>query len=101
MSTSASTTTAGRLRFHRSACGPAVLTVGKGEFEPRLPSLKGIMAAKRKPLEERDVDGDGSVRLVVDLLEEPQPRPEGRVVGEGAGAVPELTRLLREEAKVL
>ncbi len=79
---------------------PAVLTIGKGEYEPRLPSLKGIMAAKRKPLEERDAVSVES-RLEVESLEEPTPRPEGRVVGEGAAAVGELVRLLREEAKVL
>jgi len=31
----------------------------------------------------------------------PPARQEGRIVGEGAAAVPELIRLLREEAKVL
>ncbi len=79
---------------------PAVLTIGKGAYEPRLPSLKGIMAAKRKPLEERDAPAE-EVRLVVERLEDPKPRPEGRIVGEGPDAVPELVRLLREEAKVL
>ncbi|MGH7658016.1 MAG: electron transfer flavoprotein subunit beta/FixA family protein, partial [Gemmatimonadales bacterium] len=35
-------------------CGlPAVLTCDKGLNTPRLPSLKGIMAAKKKPLETR------------------------------------------------
>lgn len=79
---------------------PAVLSVGKGDYEPRLPSLKGIMAAKRKPLEERDAEAIPS-RLQVERLNEPEPRPAGRVVGEGEAAVPELVRLLREEAKVL
>jgi electron transfer flavoprotein beta subunit len=79
---------------------PAVLTISKGDYDPRLPSLKGIMAAKRKPLEERDAESAPS-RLTVERLEEPQPRPAGKVVGEGAAAVPELVRLLREEAKVL
>jgi electron transfer flavoprotein beta subunit len=31
----------------------------------------------------------------------PPERKEGRIVGEGAAAVPALLRLLREEAKVL
>ncbi|GIS78663.1 MAG: hypothetical protein CM1200mP14_02290 [Gammaproteobacteria bacterium] len=35
---------------------PAVLTLPKGEYEPRYASLKGIMAAKRKPLEEREAE---------------------------------------------
>src|SRR2546425_936066 len=37
---------------------------------------------------------------VVAMLPPPE-RKEGRIVGEGAGAVPELIRVLREEAKVL
>jgi electron transfer flavoprotein beta subunit len=79
---------------------PAVLTVTKGPFEPRYASLKGIMAAKRKPLEEKEAAGVAPA-LRVRALELPPERPEGRVVGEGAEAASELVRLLREEAKVL
>jgi len=79
---------------------PAVVTVTKGEFEPRYASLKGIMAAKRKPLEKKDAAPSES-RLSVDALQLPPARPEGRVVGEGPEAVEELVRLLREEAKVI
>lgn len=78
---------------------PAVISVTKGEFEPRYASLKGIMAAKRKPLEEKDARVPDA-RLVVEGLDEPPERPEGRIVGEGPEAVPELVRLLREEANV-
>ncbi|MEJ2539618.1 MAG: electron transfer flavoprotein subunit beta/FixA family protein [Gemmatimonadota bacterium] len=79
---------------------PAVLTVTKGDFEPRYASLKGLMAAKRKPLEQKDAAAVPS-RLSVDALNLPPARPEGRIVGEGPDAVPELVRLLREEAKVI
>ena len=79
---------------------PAVLTVTKGEFEPRYASLKGIMAAKRKPLEQKDARAVES-GLVVSRLDLPPARPDGRIVGEGPDAVPELVRLLREEAKVI
>ena len=79
---------------------PAVITVTKGKFEPRYASLKGIMAAKRKPLEEKDAQG-GEARLVVTKLAYPPERPAGRIVGEGPEAAPELVRLLREEAKAL
>ena len=79
---------------------PAVLTITKGAFEPRYASLKGIMAAKKKPLEEREAQAlEGRGR--VERLEEPPSRPAGRIVGEGAEAVGELVRLLREEAKVV
>jgi len=79
---------------------PAVVTVTKGEFEPRYASLKGIMAAKKKPMEERAGDVP-EPRIAVHRLDEPPERPEGRIMGEGAEAVSELVRLLREEANVL
>ncbi len=79
---------------------PAVLTMTKGPNEPRLAALKGIMAAKKKPLEEKPSLGvEPRLRLVG--LSEPPARAAGRVVGEGADAVPELVRLLREEANAL
>jgi len=79
---------------------PAVLTITKGEHEPRLASLKGIMAAKKKPLVEKPAVPQTS-RLQLRALAEPPPRPAGRVVGQGPDAVRELVRLLREEAKVI
>ena len=79
---------------------PAVLTITKGEFEPRYASLKGIMAAKRKPLEEKEATS-APARLRVARLSEPPARAAGRIVGEGPDAVPELLRLLREEANAL
>ena len=79
---------------------PAVVSVTKGEFQLRYASLKGIMAAKKKPLEPKDAVVAES-RLTVEHLEYPPARVEGRIVGEGADAVPELVRLLREEANVL
>lgn len=80
---------------------PAVLTADKGLNEPRYPALKGIMAAKKKPLEVKPVQVGGSRGIEVVALAPPPERKEGRIVGEGAGAVPELIRVLREEAKVL
>jgi electron transfer flavoprotein beta subunit len=79
---------------------PAVVTLTKGKYEPRYASLKGIMAAKRKPLEERDAQA-GESRLTVQSLSYPPERPAGRVVGEGPEAASEVVRLLREEAKAL
>ncbi len=79
---------------------PAVLTADKGLNEPRYPALKGIMAAKKKPLEVKPVSpGAGGLEPVAMTL--PPERQAGRIVGEGPAAVPELVRLLREEAKVL
>jgi electron transfer flavoprotein beta subunit len=77
-----------------------VLTITKGAYEPRYASLKGIMAAKKKPLEEKPAQvGDSGIETRA--LNYPPERKAGRIVGEGPDAVPELLRLLREEAKVL
>jgi electron transfer flavoprotein beta subunit len=79
---------------------PAVLTADKGLNEPRYPALKGIMAAKKKPLEVKPVQlAAGGIEVLA--LTPPPERKEGKIVGEGPGAVVELVRLLREEAKVL
>ncbi len=79
---------------------PAVLTAEKGLNTPRYPALKGIMAAKKKPIETRPA-ALGEARLAVTGLALPPERQAGRVLGEGPDAVPELVRLLRTEAKVL
>ena len=79
---------------------PAVITCDKGLNSPRLPSLKGIMAAKKKPLETKPITlGPGTLQVLG--LTPPSERKAGRIVGEGAEAVSELVRLLREEAKVI
>ncbi len=79
---------------------PAVFTAEKGLNEPRYPSLKGIMQAKRKTVE--NVTGSATASTVEQLgWSYPPARAEGKIVGEGAEAVPELVRLLKEEAKVL
>ena len=79
---------------------PCVLTVTKGAYEPRYASLKGIMAAKKKPLEEKPA-AVGESGTTVEALVAPPDRKPGRIVGQGPDAVPELLRLLREEAKVV
>src|SRR5688572_22027604 len=79
---------------------PAVVTIDEGIARPRYPSLKGIMAAKKKPLETKPVQLEAA-RLEVTKTELPPDRQGGRIVGEGAAAVPELVRLLQTEAKVL
>lgn len=79
---------------------PAVLTIDEGIARARLASLKGIMAAKKKPLEVKPA-GLSQSNLVVEAMELPADRPPGRIIGEGAEAVPELLRLLQTEAKVL
>ena len=79
---------------------PAVLTIDEGIARPRLASLKGIMAAKKKPLDVKPVQLE-QPRLIVESMALPPDRPPGRIIGEGADAVPELLRLLQTEAKAL
>jgi len=79
---------------------PAAITIDEGIARPRYPSLKNIMAAKKKPLETKPAQL-GPARVRVKSLELPPDRPPGRIIGEGVAAVPELVRLLHTEAKVL
>ena len=79
---------------------PAVFTCDKGLNNPRLPSLKGIMAAKKKPFEITPVTVAAGAVTIVSLALPPE-RAAGRIVGEGAAAVPALMQLLIAEAKVL
>ena len=79
---------------------PAVLTIDEGIARARLATLKGIMAAKKKPLEVRPA-ALGDVRLTVEAMALPAERSGPRFMGEGVDAVPELVQRLRTEAKVL
>ena len=79
---------------------PAVVTIDEGIARPRYPSLKGIMAAKKKPLETKPAQL-GAVRVKAKAMALPPERPAGRIIGEGVAAVPELVRLLQTEAKIL
>ncbi len=79
---------------------PCVITAEKGLNEPRYPALKGIMQAKRKPLEIKEVSlADASVEILE--MSYPPKKPDGRIVGEGPEAAAELIKLLRDEAQVL
>lgn len=79
---------------------PAVLSTNKGLNEPRYANLKGIMKAKKKPLDESDAAAvDSGIRIV--SLELPPPRADGRIVGEGTAAVGALIDALKNEAKIL
>jgi len=83
---------------------PCVVSVQKGVngiHDKRYPSLMGIKASKTKPVETAAVATPPGASLDVLKLTPPPERPPGRIVGQGAAAVPELVRLLKEEAKVL
>jgi electron transfer flavoprotein beta subunit len=81
---------------------PAIFTCEKGLNEPRYPSLKGIMQAKKKPIDTRTPSDPGSPALVWDSMELPPARAEGRIIeGTPQEAAEELVRLLNEEKKVI
>jgi electron transfer flavoprotein beta subunit len=87
---------------------PAVISAQKGLNEPRYASLKGIMAAKKKPLEALDAAGVGldaaaaAPKVKVTAMELPPARPAVNMIeGEADAQAKELIRLLHEEAKVI
>ncbi|MBI4912239.1 MAG: electron transfer flavoprotein subunit beta/FixA family protein [Acidobacteria bacterium] len=79
---------------------PAVVTAQKGLNEPRYASLKGIMAAKKKTIEE--LDGAGAPAVLSNAaLALPPARPDGRKIeGDPATQARALLQLLKDEAKV-
>lgn len=79
---------------------PVVISTQKGLNEPRYPSLRGIMTAKSKPIEEKQPPAVPSVVEVVGMVMPPS-KKAGRIIGTDTTAVPELVRLLHEEAKVI
>jgi len=89
---------------------PAVLTAQKGLNEPRYASLKGIMAAKKKPVAEKKLADLGvaeadpaNAKTRWRKLELPPARQAVKLIpaDDPAAAAKELVRLLREEAKVI
>ena len=59
---------------------PAVFSAQKGLNDPRYPSLKGIMAAKSKPIEEKPAAA-AEVRVHTVALRKPPAKNPGRIVG--------------------
>ena len=84
---------------------PAVLTIQTGLNEPRYPSLKGIMAAKRKDLVRLELSSlDLSGSQLVETIEYSYPPQRERaqmLEGSSEAIAGELVSLLREKEKVL
>ena len=79
---------------------PAVITAQKGLNEPRYASLKGIMAAKKKTIEELEAASVTSVAHISALVLPPE-RPAGRKLeGDPAAQAQALLQALKDEAKV-
>src|SRR5438128_5280661 len=79
---------------------PAVFTAEKDLTIPRYASLRELVAARKKPIAVKDVQLPmPSIEIV--SIQNPPPRPPGKIVGKGVDAVPTLVKLLHEEAKVI
>ncbi|MFD1863910.1 electron transfer flavoprotein subunit beta/FixA family protein [Planococcus sp. FY231025] len=87
---------------------PLLVTAQQGLNEPRYPSLPGIMKAKKKPLEELELDDldieEDDVEAKTETIEIylPPKKAAGRILeGDLNNQVTELVGLLRNEAKVI
>jgi electron transfer flavoprotein beta subunit len=90
---------------------PVVLAAEKGLNEPRYPSLKGIMAAKKKPIETVTAAtlglnpaeiGEQGATVTLKSLSLPPGRQAGKILkGETQEVVKQLVDLLHNEAKVI
>jgi len=79
---------------------PVVITCQKGLNEPRYASLKGIMSAKKKIIEEKPAINSENCIEIIKMKKPPEKLP-GRIIGTDISAIPELVRLLHEEAKII
>ncbi|WP_335872891.1 electron transfer flavoprotein subunit beta/FixA family protein [Bacillus sp. 2205SS5-2] len=87
---------------------PLLVTAQQGLNEPRYPSLPGIMKAKKKPLEELEIDDldldEDDVEAKTKTIEIflPMKKEAGKVLaGDMSDQVKELVNLLHTEAKVV
>ncbi|AQQ52849.1 electron transfer flavoprotein subunit beta/FixA family protein [Planococcus lenghuensis] len=87
---------------------PLLVTAQQGLNDPRYPSLPGIMKAKKKPLEELEIDDldleEDDVEPKIETVDVylPPAKAAGRILeGELTDQVAELASLLRNEAKVI
>jgi electron transfer flavoprotein beta subunit len=79
---------------------PVIIGTQKGINNPRYPNLKSIMASKSKPIAEKNPVYTDNVTEVIEMRLPPS-KSKGKILSDGASSVPELVKLLREEAKVL
>jgi len=88
---------------------PAVITTPKGLNQPRYPSLRGKMQAKKMEIPVKSItdlglteDISSIIKIRTEKLSSPPSRKAGKIFqGEPEEVVKELINLLREEAKVL
>ena len=84
--------------------GPCVFTFDKGDSELRRPNVRGIMMAKKKPIDRRapaelGVSDSNSMIIIKGHSSPPEKQPGQKFVG--SESVPEVVDKLREEANVI
>jgi electron transfer flavoprotein beta subunit len=85
---------------------PAVVAVSDAINEPRYPSLKGIMGAKKKPQEQLSLAdlgveaGEGASRTTVLALSDPPPRGDARRIEDDGSAPQQIVDFLAEKRLV-
>ena len=92
---------------------PVIMTAAKGINEPRYPAFRAIMKAKKKKVDERELDdlgfnaeeelGRAGAKVKIRSMAYPEARAAGKMI-DGASAADkavELVRLLKEEACVI
>jgi electron transfer flavoprotein beta subunit len=77
---------------------PAVISCQKGVAEQRIPNMRGIMAARTKPLK---VVEPAAIDALTTVVSYETPPPKAGVKLVAADNVAELVRLLHEEAKAI
>lgn len=89
---------------------PVLLSAQKGLNEPRYPSIKGVMAARRKEIVVKDAAalgvagkvGGAQSKMKIRELIPPPARPQGRILeGDTDEKIKTLIGLLRTEAQVI
>ena len=111
----------GQLRINREIDGgqevletapPFIAVVQKGiAKEPRIPSMRGIMMAKKKPIDEMDLAGLGTSpdeigagaakSEIVEFMKSESRQAGQKFEGDAAEITAEFVKLLGNEAKVL
>ena len=85
---------------------PAVVAAQKGLNEPRYANLKGIMAAKKKPIEvvtaaDLGLEAPAARVTVLEVLQPSAERRARMLAGDAAEQVRELVRVLHEDEKLI
>lgn len=86
---------------------PCLITAQDGLNTPRYPKLPDIMKAKKKELKTLGLadlglsQSDVAPKVSLVEMKMPEAKKAGKILTDGENSVPELVRLLKEEAKVI